>query len=120
MLSKKSLLITITLLFFISNVSMAVMCARLQKVSGGENHTLALMDDNTLWACGSNTLKQLGLGSGIPYVYSLQQVLGENGNGYLENVVAFDAGWKHSLAADANGTLWSWGTARVNSVMAPA
>lgn len=109
MISKKSLLISILLLFFVSNVSMAVICARLKSVSGGEYHTLALMDDNTLWACGDNGDNQLGLGDSVPYVYSLQQVKGEGGTGYLEDISAYDAGWYHSLAADSNGTLWSWG-----------
>jgi len=110
MISKKSLLIIITLSLLISNVSMAVMCARLKSVSGGEDHTLALMDDNTLWACGSNNYCQLGLGSSVNHTYSLDQVLGEDGNDFLQNISTYDAGWYHSLAADANGTLWSWGT----------
>lgn len=110
MLSRKSLLIAVVLTFFISNISMAVMCARLKHVSGGEDHTLALMDDNTLWACGGsfNNHNQLGL-DGAYNVLSLQQVLGEDGEGFLQNVATYDAGWYHSLAADANGTLWAWG-----------
>ena len=60
MLSRKSLLIVIVLSFFIGNVGMAVMCARLKDVSAGETHTLALVEDNTLWACG---LGPLALGS---------------------------------------------------------
>jgi len=110
MLSRKSLLIAVVLTFFISNISMAVMCARLKHVAAGENHSMALMDDNTLWACGSNGFYQLGLGSGVTEnVLSLKQVLGEDGVGYLQNVATYDAGWFHSLAADANGTLWAWG-----------
>jgi len=87
MISKKSLLIAVVLTFFISNVSMAVMCARLKHVSGGEDHTLALMDDNTLWACGGSysNHNQLGL-DGAYNVPSLQQVLGEDGVGFLQNV----------------------------------
>jgi alpha-tubulin suppressor-like RCC1 family protein len=52
----------------------------------------------------------LGLGEDVYDVNTLQQVLGENGVGYLQNIVAFDAGWYHSLAAAQDGTLWSWGT----------
>lgn len=103
---KKVFLIAIILSVFIGNTSMAVMCARLQSVSAGEVHTLALMDDNTLWACGGsiNIYKQLGL-DGAYNVFSLQQVLGEGGVGFLQNVAAYDAGWFHSLAADANGIM---------------
>jgi len=110
MISKKSLLIAVAISLFLSNISMAVLCARLEAVSAGENHTLALMDDNTLWACGgSNGDYQLGLGGNVYNVPSLQQVKGENGSGYLQNVATFDAGWYHSMAADSNGTLWAWG-----------
>jgi hypothetical protein len=45
MISKKSFLILAIGLLFISNVGLAVMCARLKSVSAGEVHTLALMDD---------------------------------------------------------------------------
>jgi uncharacterized repeat protein (TIGR01451 family) len=110
MLSVKSLLATALCLLFISNISNAVMCARLKSVSAGEDHTLALMDDNTLWACGgSNGDYQLGIGGNAYNVLSLQQVKGENGVGFLRNVVSFDAGWYHSLAADTNGVCYSWG-----------
>jgi uncharacterized repeat protein (TIGR01451 family) len=110
MASGKSFLILVTSLFCISNVSLASMCAKLKSVSAGENHTLALMDNGTLWACGSNSDKQLGLGSSVSDVCSLKQVKGENGAGFLKNIVTYDAGWVHSLAADSNGTLWAWGT----------
>jgi len=108
MLSRKSFLVIAVTLLFISNISLAVMCARLKSVSAGEYHTLALADDNTLWACGGSSDGVLGLGN-VGDTYSLQQVLGEDGEGFLENVVTFDAGWQHSLAADANGTIWAWG-----------
>jgi uncharacterized repeat protein (TIGR01451 family) len=111
MSSRKFLLIMVLCLFFISNTSSAVMCARLKSVSGGEDHTLALADDNTLWACGGrwDNYKQLGLGSGVYNVQSLTQVKGENGVGFLKNIATYDAGWEHSLAADVNETIWSWG-----------
>jgi parallel beta-helix repeat protein len=106
---RKSFLALLISLFVISNTAVAVMCARLQSVSGGEYHTLALMDDNTLWACGDNDYYQLGLGSSVDRSLSLKQVKGENGVGSLKNISAYDAGWYHSLAADSNGTLWAWG-----------
>ncbi|MCJ7777769.1 MAG: RCC1 domain-containing protein [Sedimentisphaerales bacterium] len=56
MSSRKSLLITALCFLFITNTSSAVMCARLKSVSGGEDHTLALADNNTLWACGGGPL----------------------------------------------------------------
>lgn len=88
----------------------AVGCFVLKDLSGGEYHTLAVDDSNSLWACGDNSLLQLGLGNNVYSTNVLQQVFGENGQGYLEDIVDFDAGWVHSLAADADGTIWAWGT----------
>jgi alpha-tubulin suppressor-like RCC1 family protein len=109
MLPRKTPLIAIVLSFLVSNVGLAGMCARLKDVSAGENHSMALMDDNTLWACGDNSSWQLGLGNGVYEVYSLKQVRGEGGNGFLRNIVTYDAGVTHSLAADVNGTILAWG-----------
>jgi hypothetical protein len=93
MLAKKALLISVVLLLSIRSSGMAVMCARLSKVSAGEDHTLAIMDDNTLWACGGHiSYYQLGLGGDVSDVYTLQQVKGENGSGHLKDIVAFDPG----------------------------
>jgi alpha-tubulin suppressor-like RCC1 family protein len=42
----------------------------------------------------------------------LQQVLAgemETKSGYLENINDISAGWKHSLALDKDGFVWSWG-----------
>jgi len=105
MLSRKSFLVLAGIILIAGNITMANMCAKIKRVSGGEYHTLALMEDNTLWACGGTSLYnyQLGLGSEVYGVVSLQQVKGENGVGHLENIVAFDAGLLHSLAVDANG-----------------
>lgn len=63
-------------------------------------------EEGGIWYYGD---KQLGLGSNVPYSYTLDQVLGEDGEGVLQNIATFDAGWYHSLAADTNGTLWAWG-----------
>ena len=79
MLSRKSFLTAIVLSFSVSSIGMGVMCARLESVSAGEWHTLALMEDKTLWACGDNSAGQSGLGGSVYEVYSLQRVLGEDG-----------------------------------------
>ena len=110
MFTKKSLLVLSISLSIFSGHGVAVTCGRLDKVSAGEYHSLALADDGTLWSCGGNNWKQLGLGSVISEANSLQQVLGENGSGHLQKIVAFDAGWYHSLAADSTGVCFSWGT----------
>lgn len=99
---RKSFLI-LTILSVINNICMAALYGRLKQVSGGEHHTLALMEDKSLWATGGNREGQAGLGSDVNNVYSLQRVLGENGIGFMENVTAFDAGLGHSLIVDSNG-----------------
>jgi alpha-tubulin suppressor-like RCC1 family protein len=110
MFTKKSLWVLTISLSIIFGHGMAVTCGRLEKVSAGEFHSLALADDGTLWACGDNSDYQSGLGSSVDHTYSLMKVLGENGIGQLKNIITFDAGWYHSLAAAQDGTLWSWGT----------
>jgi alpha-tubulin suppressor-like RCC1 family protein len=106
----KSFPVTALSIVFICNTSNAELCARLKSVSAGEFHTLALADNNTLFACGDNSAWQLGLGSDRSPVYSLKPVKGENGIGYLKNIVTYDAGLVHSLAADINRAIWAWGT----------
>ena len=110
MWSKKQILILLFNLFFVCNLGYSVSNFRFEKVSAGEDHSMVLMEDKTLWSCGSNVLWQLGLGNDVSYTYALKQVKGENGGGFLQNVVSFDAGWKHSLAADVNGFIYAWGT----------
>ena len=82
------------------------MCAKLKDISAGEAHTLAFAEDNRLWSCGYGPL---GLGNEVSQVLSLQRVLGLNGIGYLEHIIAFDAGWEYSLAVDSNGFCLAWG-----------
>ena len=73
-------------------------CAKLKATSAGEGHTLALDEYGGLWACGGGEpYYQLGLGDISGNVLYLQRVKGPNGIGNLNNVIAFDAGWKHSI-----------------------
>jgi alpha-tubulin suppressor-like RCC1 family protein len=90
MFTKKSLLILAIILSIFSGHGAAVTCGRLEKVSAGEFHSFALADDGTLWACGDNSDYQSGLGGSVDHTYSLMKVLGENGNGHLQNIVKFD------------------------------
>jgi parallel beta-helix repeat protein len=104
------LVLFLELLFVNNSINAAVVCAKLESVSAGELHTLALSDNNSLFACGDNGFKQSGRGSGVAGANSLKLVKGENGVGYFKDIVSYDAGWMHSLAADINGTLYAWGT----------
>ncbi|NOX08026.1 MAG: tandem-95 repeat protein [Gammaproteobacteria bacterium] len=70
--------------------------------SGGENHTLALRSDGTVWAWGGNNYGQLGngdFGGGSTPV----QALG------LSNIIDLAAGDFHSVALRSDRTVWLWG-----------
>jgi alpha-tubulin suppressor-like RCC1 family protein len=73
-----------------------------EKISNGQNHTLAIKDDGTLWSWGANNSGQLGLGNNIN-VSNPQQI------GTSNDWKEISAGAGHSLAIKNNGTLWAWG-----------
>ena len=101
---------TILVNLLISTAVQAETCLRLDDVSGGENHTLVLMRNKTLWACGANDNYQLGVGTLYDHLKFLNPVLDpNNSSGYLEDVAGFDAGEYHSLAFHTDGYARSWG-----------
>jgi len=76
-------------------------------ISAGSSHSLALKEDGTLWAWGSNRTGELGIGPqtvagfGSPPmpVSSLQGI----------GLVSISAGRSYSLAATDNGEVYAWG-----------
>ncbi len=97
------------LLVLLSSVSMGY-CYKVVDVTCGEYHSLLLMENGSLWSCGS--VSQLNLGTDDVTANSPfpVRVEGENGTGYLTGIVSVDAGWYHSLACDELGRVWAWGT----------
>ena len=82
-------------------------------VAGG-NHTLALKNDGTVWAWGWNNNGQLGDGTGGDDTNDYDKnipvrVKGEKGIGYLEGVIAVEAGIRHTIALKNDGTIYAWG-----------
>ncbi len=71
-------------------------------VAAGSSHSLALKDDGTIWAWGSNFYGQLGDGTNHGRNAPVQ-VEG------LEGVVAIAANGGLSLAVRSDGTVWAWG-----------
>jgi alpha-tubulin suppressor-like RCC1 family protein len=71
-------------------------------ISAGNNFSLAIKNDNTLWSGGFNTSGQLGLGNNTA-VNTLNQV------GTSNTWFAISAGDVHSLAMETTTSLWSTG-----------
>ncbi|QKG54962.1 RCC1-like domain-containing protein [Hymenobacter sp. BRD67] len=71
--------------------------------AAGNLHSLAVQADGTLWVWGDNYYGQLGLGSYAGGVTSPTQV------GAATSWVSAAAGNLHTVATQADGSLWAWG-----------
>jgi len=71
-------------------------------IAAGDNHSLALKSDGTVWAWGRNDFGQLGDGTSSNRSTPVQV-------SNLTGVVAIAAGYYHSLALKSNGTVLAWG-----------
>jgi|GEM_PF-2592624 len=82
------------------------------QVAVGFHHSLALKEDGTVFAWGSNIRGQLGNNTTVTS-YSPVQVVGPGGVNYLTGVAtstkSIDGGAHHSLALKSDGTVWAWG-----------
>jgi alpha-tubulin suppressor-like RCC1 family protein len=78
-------------------------------VAAGENHTLALKSDGTVWAWGENDHGQMG----DPTITATGAVISfsdvPNQVPSLSGITAIAAGTDFSLALDNSGTVWVWG-----------
>ena len=77
-------------------------------ISAGNNHSLALKSDGSLWSFGYNGYGQLGDGTTADRSLPVQ-VKGVNGSGNLTDVVSLAAGYLHSMALKSDGSAWSFG-----------
>ncbi len=83
---------------------------RVTSVEAGEEFTLALKNDGTVWAWGDNGSGQLGCGACGSFRTVPSQVIDPgDSSGYLTSVIAVAAGAYHSLALKGDGTVWAWG-----------
>jgi alpha-tubulin suppressor-like RCC1 family protein len=73
-------------------------------VAAGDSHMVALKQDGTLWAWGSNRASQLG-STTVAYSYSPVQVQGVN------NITDITASIGHTIAIAKNDSVWAWGDA---------
>lgn len=108
-MKKSVLLFVITLLFSVNVFAQAGLgCWRM--VSAGENFSLAIKTDGTLWGWGQNSNK-LGLGLGNLANQNLPIQIGT-----ANDWATVSAGNVHSLAVKTNGTLWSWGNGQFGAL----
>ncbi|MFL5352545.1 PKD domain-containing protein [Archangium sp.] len=74
-----------------------------QVLDAGDDHTVMLKPDGTVWAWGYNGYGQLGDGT-TGYRGTPSQVPG------LSNIISIAAGSNQTLALKQDGTVWSWGS----------
>ncbi|ETR71995.1 MAG: hypothetical protein OMM_02059 [Candidatus Magnetoglobus multicellularis str. Araruama] len=77
-------------------------------VAAGQQHSVALCSDGTVWTWGDNTKGQLGNNSLFTQERPIQ-VTDSQGTGFLSQIIAIAAGAYHTLALDDNGYIWAWG-----------
>jgi alpha-tubulin suppressor-like RCC1 family protein len=94
---KKSIFIFILLLLF--SISGFSQCW--QSISSGDNHSIAIKTNGTLWSWGSNGFGSLG--TGVPNSYTPLQI------GTDRDWKFISAGLLQNLAIKNDGTLWGWG-----------
>jgi alpha-tubulin suppressor-like RCC1 family protein len=73
------------------------------QASAGASHSLAVRNDGTLWAWGSNSSGRLGDNTTTSRSSPVSVV------GGFSDWCQASAGDSHSLAVRTNGTLWAWG-----------
>jgi alpha-tubulin suppressor-like RCC1 family protein len=76
----------------------------------GNNHSLVVLADGSIYSFGLNLGGALGDGSNVAQRTTPVAVKGLGGSGTLTSVKAVAGGYEHSLALLDNGTVAAWGT----------
>jgi len=74
-----------------------------KRISSGDERTVAIKSDGTLWAWGNNMHGQLGDGTTQDKLNPTQE------SSAATNWSSVSAGGSHTVAIKSDGTLWSWG-----------
>lgn len=98
--------LAVLLLLFVSSQTVPASAetnVRYISVAAGDDHTLALSEDGTVWAWGSNYYGQIGNGAKKDAVKTPQKLE------TISGVKALSAGSEATLALKTDGTVWAWG-----------
>lgn len=97
-----SVLICAALFFSLPNTAQAaVPIVSIPVSTGGSGHSLAVMNDGTLWGWGYNYQYQLGNGTRDNLTTPVK---------IMDDIVSVAAGSMHSLAVQSDGSLFGWGS----------
>ena len=88
-------------------------------IAAGQAHSLALRRDGTVWAWGNNWYGQLGNGTLAPQTWPAPAPSLPSQIGGLTGVTAIAAGYQHSMALKADGTVWVWGNDGAFAILRP-
>lgn len=83
-------------------------------MAGGPNHTLAIMEDNSVWGAGLNCSGQLGLPQSIDRVHTFTHIF------QLPKTVSIQAvvcGWDFSIVLSKENCLWVAGSNRKGTIL---
>jgi alpha-tubulin suppressor-like RCC1 family protein len=75
-------------------------------IAAGVSHAMALRSDGTVWAWGANVAGQLGDNTSTPRSDPVQVEF----SAPPPVIVDIAVGFEHSVALDADGKVWSWGS----------
>ena len=84
--------------------------SRIAAIASGDRFSLALRSDGGVFGWGSNSDGQLGDGTVTPFKDTPVRVLGVGGSGFLRNIKSIAAGDHFSLAMNAKGSVFAWGS----------
>ncbi|WP_199617008.1 RCC1 domain-containing protein [Paenibacillus alkalitolerans] len=83
--------------------SMIDISEKVSQAAAGFDHALVLTEKGTVYAWGDNTYGQVGIDSAKGIVSGPQKIEG------LPLITEISAGFRHSMALDADGNVWVWG-----------
>ncbi len=78
------------------------------EIGAGQNHSVALKSDGSVWCWGTGGGSQLGNNATANSSYPVQVKTGTST--FLGGIVAISVGDNHTLALDGDGYVWAWGT----------